>query len=112
MEEKPIRKYTKSAVVVDRQYKMSDEKREYIREYMRERYRLDAEFRQYAINRTKHTRDRKNAKNTIGILEASLLNKIEKGPIQEGFGEYIPKKRGRPRQIDENGNRFFVHHKK
>ncbi len=112
MEEKPIRKYTKSAVVVDRQYKMSDEKREYIREYMRERYRLDAEFRQYAINRTKHTRDRKNAKNTMGILSSCLLNKIEKGPIQEGFGEYTPKKRGRPRQIDENGNRFFVHHKK
>jgi hypothetical protein len=112
MEDKPIRKYTKSAVVVDRQYKMTDEKREYIREYMRERYRLDAEFRQYAINRTKHTRDRKNAKNTIGILSSCLLNKIEKGPLPERVGEYIPKRRGRPRQIDENGNRFFVHHKK
>jgi hypothetical protein len=112
MEEKPIRKYTKSAVVVDRQYKMSDEKREYIREYMRERYRLDAEFRKDAINRTKHTRDRKNAKNTIETLEAILLKKIEKGPLHERFGEYIPKRRGRPRQIDENGNRFFVHHKK
>ena len=92
MEEKPIRKYTKSAVVVDRQYKMSDEKREYIREYMRERYRVDMEFRKNAICRTKHTRDRKSAENTIEILEAILLNKIEKGPLHEGFGEYIPKK--------------------
>jgi hypothetical protein len=112
--EKPIRKYTKSAVSTDvvKNYKRSDEDRLYMREYQRTRYRQDSEFRQDAVDRTKRVRDKKSAEQKIGKLIACLLKKIEKGPLCEGFGVYIPKRRGRPRKIDENGNRFFTHQKK
>ena len=112
--DRPIRKYTKSVVSNDvvKNYKRSDEDRLYMREYQRDRYRHDAAFRQDAVDRTKRSRDKKSAEQKMGKLMACLLKKIEKGPLDEGVGVYTPKRRGRPRKIDENGNRFFTHQKK
>lgn len=84
-----------------------EDKCAYHREYQRVRYHSDPTFRQKAIDRSRNTR----SKNRRHQIVECILTKILQGPKPFDYLIYIPKKRGRPKQIDENGVRYFRPHK-
>lgn len=91
----------------NRKFKMSVEDRAYAREYQRCRYNSDEVYREKALNRLAISREHRAKENMLGMINACLIKKLENGPLQSGFGIHVKKSRGRPRQIDANGNRYF-----
>jgi hypothetical protein len=84
-----------------------EDKWAYHREYQRVRYQADPEFRQKAIDRSRNARCKHKKQQLVNCILAKLLQ----GPKPPDYLIHIPKKRGRPIQIDENGIRYFKPHK-
>jgi hypothetical protein len=92
---------------LDTNFKTPEDKRMYQRDYQRLRYQNDPEFRKKVIDRCAVIRQKNKMTKPKDLISSCILTKFQQGPKPDDYCIHIPKKKGRPIQIDENGIRFF-----